>query len=301
MILCVFLVLLFLTMLAIGLYAVRRVLYITVRPMEKILQYESENHRIDPKWFEELNKEKVIITSPFGYRLSGFFIPGPDPSGKTVILCHGVTANHFCTLKFARMYLQRGWNVFVYDHRRHGDSEGPTTTFGFYEKHDLKAVVAYVRNRLDPGAVLGLHGESMGAATILQYGALEDRADFFISDCAYSSLWEQFSIVLKKDYHLSAFPVMYITDWLIRLKERFRIKDVCPLNDVKKIQKPILFIHGDADPLVPAKMSERMYSVKEGFKELYLAPGAAHAKSFTIDPQRYEEVCFSFLKRAGIE
>lgn len=296
-----FLVALAALLLFIGFLVSQKLLYIRLRSMDKILDYESQNHNFDKAWFDGLDKERVLVQSPYGYTLSGCFIPGENPTGKTVIFCHGVTVNRICEMKYARIFLERGWNVFLYDHRRHGESGGTTTTFGYYEKYDLKAVVEYVAGRLSPDAVIGLHGESMGAAVILQYGALEDRVDFFIADCAYSSLKQQLSYLLKRDYHLPAFPFLYIADLIVRIRGKFNIKDVCPLGDVKNIRKPILFIHGDADTYVPTFMSEQMYHETQGVKRLYLARGAAHAQSYKADPAQYEAEIVAFLKLAGID
>jgi fermentation-respiration switch protein FrsA (DUF1100 family) len=279
----------------------QRLLYIRIKSMDKILEYETQNNHFDKAWFDGLEKERVLVQSPYGYTLSGWFVPGENPAGKTMIFCHGVTVNHICEVKYARIFHKKGWNLFLYDHRRHGESEGPSTTFGFHEKYDLKAVVEYVAGRLEPGAVIGLHGESMGAAVILQYGAMEDRVDFFIADCAYSGLWQQLSHLLKKDYHLPVFPFLYITDLFVRIRGKVRMKDICPLTAVKSIQKPVLFIHGDADTYVPAFMSEEMFNAKQGTKGLYLARDAAHAQSYKADPIQYEAVVCDFLKQAGLD
>lgn len=296
-----FLVALAALFLFVGFLVSQKLLYIRLKPMDKILDYESQNNNFDKAWFDGLEKEKVLVQSPFGYTLSGYFIPGENPTGKTVIFCHGVTVNHICEVKYAGIFLKKGWNIFLYDHRRHGESGGATTTFGYYEKYDLKAVVEYVAGRLSPDTVIGLHGESMGAAVILQYGALEDRVDFFIADCAYSSLKQQLTHLLKKDYHLPAFPFLHITDLFVRLRGKFSIKEVSPLAAVKNIRKPILFIHGDADTYVPTFMSEEMYNAKQGNRRLYLVSGAAHAQSYKADPVRYEAEIFAFLKLAGID
>ncbi|UZN00481.1 hypothetical protein OL548_13490 [Lysinibacillus sp. MHQ-1] len=47
------------------------------------------------------------------------------------------------------------------------------------KKNDLDAVVNTVKAMIGEDAILGIHGESMGAATMLLYaGTVEDGADF---------------------------------------------------------------------------------------------------------------------------
>ncbi|NLG89539.1 MAG: alpha/beta hydrolase [Clostridiaceae bacterium] len=282
-----------------GFYFSRKVIYIPLRNMEKISEYESQNPSFDIEWYEKLDKEDVTIPSPFGYMISGTFIRNERSDGRTIIFCHGVTVSRICMVKYAAMYYRRGWNLFLYDHRRHGNSGGKTTTYGYFEKHDLKAVVDYVRGKIG-SAIIGIHGESMGAATLLQYAGMEDKADFYIADCPYSSLWELLRYLLKRDYHLPAFPLMQIADIFIRLQAKFSVISVNPYDDVKNINKPVLFIHGEADDYVPTSMSIEMHKAKKGFAEIYIAPGAGHALSMRTDPETYENVVFSFMEKAGI-
>ncbi|MGQ0453143.1 alpha/beta hydrolase, partial [Bacillus sp. SS-TM] len=100
----------------------------------------------------------------------------------------GETVNKINSVKYANLFLKRGYNVLIYDHRRHGKTGGKTTSYGYYEKHDLKSVVDWLKNRFGTNITLGIHGESMGAATLLQYaGLVEDGADFYIADCPRKS------------------------------------------------------------------------------------------------------------------
>ncbi len=284
-----------------GYFFSNKVLYIPTKSRERIIEYESEFKGFDLNWFELLKKERVYIDSSFGYKLYGFFIPSKDDGQKTIVFCHGVTSSHLGSVKYARMFHNRNWNVFLYDQPRHGESEGKVTGYGYYEKYDLKTVVEYIKKRTGGNSIIGIHGESMGAAAILQYAGVEDAADFYIADCSYSSLWEQLIYLLKRDFHLPRFPFMLIADFFIKMRGKFRIKDVNPLEDVKKIANPVLFIHGDADTYVLTDMCKEMFEVKKGYKEIYLAGGAAHAHSMRVNPGKYEHIVFSFLESAGID
>ena len=139
------------------------------------------------------------IESPNDYLLKAVFLKPLDTT-RTVIICHGVTENKINSMKYARLFERLGFNSVIYDHRRHGDSGGKTTSFGYYEKIDLKAIVHTVREELESEALLGIHGESMGAATTILYaGTFEDEADFHIVDCPFSDFTEQILHILRKD------------------------------------------------------------------------------------------------------
>ncbi|MDD2334630.1 MAG: alpha/beta fold hydrolase, partial [Mesotoga sp.] len=137
-------------------------------PYDETYRIEVEKGRMDPEWFEEIEKEEIWIDSPYGYRLHGLFIPCNN-SSKAVIICHGITYSLFGSIKYARIFHKLGFNVIAYDHRNHGKSGGSNTTLGYYEKHDLASVKSWVIQRLGKDVRIGLHGESMGAAIVLQY------------------------------------------------------------------------------------------------------------------------------------
>ena len=64
---------------------------------------------------------------------------------------------------------------------------------------------------------------------------------------------------MDKIFGLSEFPIMPIVDIVSRIKTGVEISDAAPIKSVEKISVPILFIHVDADKLVPYEMMNRIY------------------------------------------
>ncbi len=62
--------------------------------------------------------------------------------------------------------------------------------------------------------------------------------------------------------------------------------------------RPILFVHGVDDTVVPAKNSEKMFAAASPPKELFLIPGAGHSDLFEPDPAAYEHRLLTFLDAA---
>lgn len=268
-----------------GVYFTNRIMYI--KKKDDSLEFEKE--------LLDLKTEKFYIPSPFGYDLYTCLISN-EKSNKFIILCHGVTVSHSRSSKYGKIFLKLGFNVVMYDHRRHGNSGGKTTSYGYYEKNDLKAVVDWVKNKFGKDIVIGLHGESMGAATIIQYGGtVEDVVDFYVADCPFSTLTEQLAYRLKEESHLPKWLIMPISNLILKARDGYTFKDVSPLEAVKNMKKPILFIHSKNDSYIPVQMTEELYEAKNGDKQLYIAEFGDHAQSYVKNPEKYEQVVSSFL------
>lgn len=278
-----------------------KVVRIKVWDGERILRFETDSGVLDPAYLEALPKEDVSITSPYGYALSGWFIPCGADSNKTVILAHGVTRSRLSSIKYVELFRKRGYNVLVYDHRRHGQSGGASTTYGFYEKEDLRAWVDWVFRRMGPGAMVGTHGESMGAATVLQHAATDERLRFCIADCPYSDIVGQLSYRLKVEYpRFPVSPTIPLVALLCRLRTGARLDMAESLRSLPLAGTPVLFIHGQEDSYIEKRMTEEMFRLKQGPKRLYLAPGADHAEAYMKNPDEYDRIVGAFLEEAGV-
>ncbi|MCQ6559317.1 alpha/beta hydrolase [Paenibacillus mendelii] len=276
------------------------VIHIRTYKDDDIYKFESHAGTLIQKDIDRLPHEEVTIQSSYGYKLRGWFFPAMQDQGKAVVLVHGVTSSLIGTLKYMEIFRRRGFHVLAYDHRRHGKSGGPTTTYGFFEKHDLQSSIDWLFERCGSTCTIGVLGESMGAATALQHAAIDKRAAFYIVDCPYSDLTEQLKYRLKEDFRMPPFPLMQIAEFFVWLRSGLRFRQVSPLRDVAEADTPILFIHGDADRYIPMEMTLQLYEAKSGFKRLHLMSGADHAQSLRTNRVEYDRVVGDFLMELGL-
>ena len=280
---------------AVGYLVTNKLMSIKKKDDAFIYEREQQAERFDEAWYEACPKDLLTITSPNGYSIKGIFLK-PLQTPNTVIICHGVTENKINSMKYARMFVRLGFNAVVYDHRRHGESEGKTTSYGHYEKLDLQKVVQAVREEIGEHALLGIHGESMGAATMLLYaGMVENGADFYVSDCAFSNFPKLLEKIFRETVPLPSKYTIPFANVFLRLRDGYSLSDVDPLKAVVNIDKPVLFIHSEPDNLIPVEMSKQLFEAKLGDKMLKVFKKGEHAKSFNDSPLEYEQTVAKFL------
>lgn len=271
--------------------------------IERAIEQETKREYIKEGYYESLEKENFKLTSSEGYNLACQLITNPVPSEKYIVFCHGYGFNRIGSVKYVDIFLKEGFNVVLYDHRNSGESEGEYTTMGYYEKEDLKKVIDYIYNRFGHDIVVGTHGESMGAATVLLHSAEDRRVKFVIADCPYSDLKKQLAYRLKIEHKLPRFPFLAIASGFSKIKAGFFFGEISPINVIETnnglADIPIMFIHGDADAYIPVEMTQDMYQVKKGYKKLYLAKGADHAISVCVDREKYANEIHDFLVDVG--
>ncbi len=289
-----FVVFLFLIVL-VSLLLASKVIYPQRFGFEETFNLEKENGKINEREYLTWEKEQVWIASRYGYSLHGYYFPMPG-SQKTIILSHGITFTLFGSVKYMHIFRDLKFNILLYDNRFHGKSGGKYCTFGFFEKYDLETITTWVSDKLGQDALIGTHGESMGAAISLQHAAIDPRIRFIIEDCSFSQLEKLLAVRIKKDYKLGKFPFLFLAMFFIKLITGMDVRKVSPQEAVSKISAPILFIHGDADDFIPTGMVKELYSSKtSGAKKLYIAPNAAHAESFWNNQEEYTKVINEFL------
>jgi hypothetical protein len=282
-----------------GCYFARVLVFPYNRTYEETLASELENQALEKETWEQIPKQAVSIPSIYRYALAGYYLP-VEKSRKLVVVSHGITNNLIGSIKYARIFQSLGFNTLIYDHRNHGRSGGKNTTFGYYERRDLITMVSWARENLGPFDVIGVHGESMGAAIAILAAALEPIFDFVVSDCSYAHLGDQLAFRLQEDFHLPAFPLIPLAQFWARILTGMRFKALHPQKAISEIQSPALIIHGAEDNYIPPEHARRLAEAPaEKERPLWLAPGADHAESLYDHPGAYAEKVSSFLKTHG--
>jgi pimeloyl-ACP methyl ester carboxylesterase len=256
---------------------------------------EMQDQPVELSYFDSIEKEAFEIISSREQKIRGFTING-DKADRLVIFSHGITYNLYGAVKYLKMFHEWGFNIVIYDQANHGNSEGHVTTFGYYEKNDLKDVVDFALAKWKNLTIVGVHGESMGAATALQHAQMDKRISFVVSDCSFDTAWNEFKYRLKVEKHLPAFPTLYIASLFSYMKSGVFFSRMNPLEAVSKLEIPVLWIHGLADDYTPSDQTGRLYNAHKGKKQLYLVEGARHAKSYHVDPEGYRKQVEGFLR-----
>jgi pimeloyl-ACP methyl ester carboxylesterase len=165
--------------------------------------------------------------------------------------------------------------VVAYDSRAHGESEGDSCTYGFFEKHDLRQVL----DSISGGAIV-LVGTSLGAAVALQEAADDPRVSAIVAAETFSDLR---TVASER-------APFFFTSWIIArafaLAEQeggFHIDAVNPVLAAPRIKCPVLLVHGAMDLDTPPDHSRRVLSALVAPKRLILVPGAGHNQSLRGD------------------
>lgn len=245
----------------------------------------------------EFPHEDMYITSDDGLKLHATYFPC-EGSKKVVICFHGYTSeglNDYSTL--AIFYKNQGYNLLIVDERSHGKSEGKYIGFGCLDRHDAKLWINKAIELVGEDCKILLHGDSMGGSTVLMTTGLElpPQVKAAVSDCAFTSAWNVFSSVLKNMYHLPEFPLLQISNIMIKRRAGYRLNECDAREEVSKAKIPILFMHGDADSFVPCSMVHELYEACTTEKKLVIIEGAGHVESCYRDAELYEGSIEEFI------
>lgn len=271
--------------------------------MADMQQWEKYRKMMGPRkdWLLQQPLEEIEITAFDGIRLHAKYLPAEKPSSRIVIYLHGYTSTGIGEFAAkSQFYHELGFDCLILDLRAHGESGGDYVGFGVLDRFDCLAWINYVIERFGNEKRILLHGTSMGASTALMtlgFDDLPDSVKGVVSDCAFTSPYDVFAHILKRDYHMPPFPIMNINSVMCMKKAGYRFNDYSTLTALKKTDRPVLFIHGAADNFVPVWMSRQNSKTCVSPSELVIVPNAGHGASYYENSQLYEEAELRFIEK----
>lgn len=290
--------------LATGLYIFKSTVTRELHDIEKSYTRYVENNLFDEALYNSASKEDITLKSFDGLNLTSTLIMNENPTNKFIVLVHGVSICYVGSLKYFDIFYKNGFNLLIVNQRRHGKSEGKYSTYGFYEKYDVNMWIEYLKSRFGNDIILGLHGESMGAGTVMETIPLNDSIKFVIEDCGYSNFHELIGFQITHAYKNRLVrkilrPSLIFANFFMKTKAKFSMKKIVPIDIVSSTSLPMMFIHGKEDYFVPWYMAVDLYKAKtKGYKELYLVEGAKHAEALEVNKILYEKKIMTFIEKA---
>ena len=244
-----------------------------------------------------LPQEHVTVETYDGLKLNCWFVRQKKKAHGTIIFLHGVGDCKIAGVPFARSLYDRGFNIFLYDSRQHGESEGYYCTYGFYEKHDVSAIISYLQTRTDVKiGKIGIYGTSMGGAVAIQAAAIDPRIVCVVSEGSYTALRVVFVDYQKRIIKLPWHFLRNIALVQSQKMANFKARLVAPLEDIKRVHVPVLIVHGKNDSFIRSDYSTLLYEAANKPKQLLLIEGAGHNDVWEIGGTNYENSIASFFK-----
>jgi len=187
--------------------------------------------------------EELFLTAGDGVRLHAWFFPAKPVSDRAhlaLLLCHGNGGNISHRLGFYRAWLELGVNVFTFDYRGYGRSEGAPDEEGTYR--DGQAAAQWLRGRGFAAENIILLGKSLGGGVASEL-ALREPVGGLILQSTFTSIG---------DIGADLFPWLPVR-WLHHIRYD-------TLGRLPRIRVPVLIAHSRDDDLIRFSHAEKNFA-----------------------------------------
>lgn len=218
--------------------------------------------------------------------LRGWFLESPG-ARAVVVLVHDLEATRTDVdrrlLDLSRDYVRRGYSVFTFDLRGHGESGGTRDTLGRDEKLDVAAAVACVRRRT-PGVPVILHGFGFGAAVALAAAANRTEVTAVVADSAFPTMREY----LHRRWRWLPSPALTLVGRVARRLYGADIDALEPVTIVNRVGVPVLYVHNQGDPMLPPSCTLNLAAASlDARDKVWISAGKGHGTGYREAPDAY--------------
>jgi pimeloyl-ACP methyl ester carboxylesterase len=242
-----------------------------------------------------LEFEEVTFKATDGLQLQGCWIPATG-SERAVIILHGHGGSLDWDLHRAPALHQAGFNVFLFDFRAHGRSQGRLATFGYLERYDVQGAVEFLKSRAI--MKIGLLGFSYGAITSMLTAPICPEVRAVVVDGGPTRLRVALAARLV-ELHLPpwlASPLAWLAIAITSARLGANLFHYEPVRWVGKIApRPIFFIHGELDQYVPD--FNELFAAANDSKETWRLVGVGHTKASEVYPEEFRRRVIEFFDR----
>ncbi len=248
-------------------------------------------------WAEE-NKEykkDVHIVNRQGLNLYGeYYDFGND---KCAVILSGRTDSLLYGYYFAIPYKNNGYNVFVFDPRAHGLSEGKYNTVGFEESLDDVEWVDYLVKTYGLKSVV-LHGICIGSAGgvyALVSGKLSPVVRGIVAEGMFANFGESVKNHMIEQGRKTEKTYPIINKCMIHFTGHSM--EFGPIDVIDRLKAPLLMLHSKEDLYSTPEFAEKLFD-KAGSetKSLVWFERGKHSMLRVTDTEKYDGAISDFLK-----
>jgi len=254
-------------------------------------------HAIWPERFG-LAYETVRFPAADGVPLVAWVIGAAAATDRTILLLHGWGDNKGDLLERTHR-LARRFNLVLLDTRNHGESGGLFSTLGFLESRDARAALDWLeRNHPSWMAHLGVFGLSMGGALAIWTAAHDERLRCVAVEAPFPSYNRVVGRFWNNGFPLPYFPFAWTCLRIIEWRLGEDPEPYSPVYHIARVApRPIFFIAGAKDALMPLADVRALYEAARDPKELWVVDEATHGKCESAAGSEYQERLMGFFDK----
>ena len=207
--------------------------------------------------------EEHWIDTPDGEVLHAWYCRAPSPKASGVY-CHGNTGNITLSAHTIPHLLNAGFNVLFFDYRGFGKSSGIATYRGVIADG---VTASRFHDKIRPKHLPSiLYGFSLGGGVAAQV-IRRHPFDGLILQSTFTSLPAITRVLYPR------LPMHWFAGDLFDT-----------LSVVKRLQVPLLLIHGTADEVIPCRMGHELFGACPTEKSIHIVEGGLHKDLYLISP-----------------
>ena len=218
--------------------------------------------------------EELWIETPDGERLHAWYCRAEKPVASA-LFCHGNRGNLTISAPIIPHLLAANLSVLFFDYRGYGKSSGTPSYDGVLD--DAMTAARFhdsIRPRNLPSV---LYGFSLGGAVAGQL-IRRHRFDGLILQSTFTSLTAMARLLHPR------VPLHLLAGDLFNT-----------LDSVRKLQIPLLVLHGSADESIPCAMAHELFGACKTHKRIHIVEGGLHGDLYERDPAALVRAFSEFL------